>query len=182
MLPLGNDRYVICMLLVVVLVVLFLLSLLTMECKQGTHCMLPHIAVLAPFAHQQSIGFHAHPPPPSEWIYLPPSTKVWPVCIFASIPVQRRNTNLLMLLQRAYPPPLVIATQKSQIGTVPTPTAAWTRLKMPRFKKRRLQCELVPERGMLCTNIPKIRAMWVQLGKTLTTNVSMTLCSWQIRH
>ena len=65
-----------------------------------------------------------------------------------------------------YPrPPLVIATQKSQINTIPTHTVAWTRPEMPRFKKRRLHGELVPERGILCTNIPKIRAVWVQLGK-----------------
>ena len=61
----------------------------------------------------------------------------------------------------SYPPPLVIATQKSLIKTVPTPTAAWTRPQMPSLKKRKLN----GRKGMLCTNIPKLRALWVQVGK-----------------
>ena len=36
---------------------------------------------------------------------------------------------------------------------------------MPGFRKRKLHGELVQERGIQCTNIPKIRAMWVQVGK-----------------
>ena len=43
----------------------------------------------------------------------------------------------------------------------------------PRFKKRGLHDELVQERGIWCTNIPKIRAMWVQLGKH-----SQQMCPW----
>ena len=45
-------------------------------------------------------------------------------------------------------PPLVLATQKSQINTVPTPPVAWTRPQTPRFKKRGLHGELVQERGI----------------------------------
>ena len=46
------------------------------------------------------------------------------------------------------PHPLVKATQKSQINTVPMPTVAWTRPEMPRFKKRGLHGDLVQERGI----------------------------------
>ena len=37
---------------------------------------------------------------------------------------------------------------------------------MPGFKKRRLHGEMVQQRGTLCTDIPKIGAMLVQLGNT----------------
>jgi len=45
----------------------------------------------------------------------------------------------------------------------------WT----PRFKKRRLHGELAQERGLKGTNIPKIRAVWVQVGKD-----SQQMCPW----
>ena len=50
--------------------------------------------------------------------------------------------------------PRVSAPERSQINTVPTPTVATTGTH-----------GLVEERGIQCTNIPKIRAMRVQVVK-----------------
>ena len=67
------------------------------------------------------------------------------------------------------------------MDTVPTPAVAWTSPWMPRFKKRRLHGELVQDRGYYAQISPKSELRGFKWG-TLTTNVSMTLCSWQIRH
>ena len=56
-----------------------------------------------------------------------------------------------------YPPPLVLATLKFQINTVPTPTVAWTRPWLAHDTYNYQHGELMQEMGISCTNIPKIR-------------------------
>ena len=79
------------------------------------------------------------------------------------------------------PPPLVIATQKSQINMVPTPTVAWTRPQMLRFKKRRLRGELVPERERecACVHLFMEHRPWAERGGGAQISPKSELCGFK---
>ena len=73
------------------------------------------------------------------------------------------------------PAPLAIATEKSQINTVPTPTVAWTRASLARKTYTVRWCEKGEHDAQISPNQSYVGSS----GQTLTTAVSMVLCDWQ---
>ena len=73
----------------------------------------------------------------------------------------------------------VLAAQKHGINTVPTRTVAWARPALARDTHNYWHGELVQE---MMHKYPQNQSSVGSSGQTITTNVSMNPCNWQICH